>query len=123
MSLNFQYYGKSDTKKWDKGDWNTYNALVWFTMAVDIGYLYEGSAEEFVRRVNAQQLAVDAETKKVKVLEAKEIEQFYGLKTNVQTLTAGQWAKKHFSNRGEAAAAWVAKVNKAAYADGVAYEG
>jgi len=112
MSLNYQYYGKSDTKEWSEADWGTYNALVWFTLAVDIGFFCEKSADEFCRRVNAQQLSCDKKTGASVDIKKEDLEKFYGLGTNVITISAGEWAKKRFGNRNQCNAAWVKEVNK-----------
>ncbi len=108
MSLNFQYFGKENTDTWTEEDWSTYNALVWFTLAVDIGYLCEESAEEFVRRVNIQKLCKET-------LTVEMIEKFNGLCTNVTTLTARDWAVKHFAGKYKttATAKWKTTVMKA----------
>lgn len=100
MALNYQYHGIHDTKKWSKEDWAMYDALIWATLAADIGYLNELSAEEFCKRVAYMGVM------NVKIT-PKSIEKFYGLTTNVITLTATQWAQKHGRN---VKSDWVRKV-------------
>lgn len=103
MSLNFSYHGKSDTKKWTKQDWENYNGLIWATLVVGIGKLNAKSAAAFCRRANA-----------MKVLKQEicpeDIEKFYGLHTNVTTLTGAQWARQFMSAQREESAAWVKEV-------------
>jgi len=101
MSLNYQYHGVENTKSWSKADWELYDALIWATMAADIGYLNELSAEEFCRRV------AYCGVLNVKIT-PESIKKFYGLTTNVSTLTATQWAQKH--GRG-CRSGWVSQVD------------
>lgn len=106
MSLNFKYLGKEDTKLWSKDDWTTYNVLIWATMATDINYLCEESADEFVRRLNSTRI-YNEEIKK------EDIVKFYGLSTNADLLTSHQWALKHFADRNKCGHQWVKEIVKA----------
>lgn len=103
MSLDFSYHGTEDTKKWSKADWQFYNALIWATMMVDLNGITEKNIDEFVRRVN--ETGAIEHTVKCKCGEARrepmtitkeEITKFIGLRTNVHSLTARQWAIKRF---------------------------
>jgi hypothetical protein len=106
MSLNFNYYGKEDTTTWTKEDWKLYNVLIWSTMACDIGKLTEENIYEFVRRFNINNTYDQVYELKDGTrhycrlqIEVKDIKKFIGLGTNVITLTANQWALKHFGKK------------------------
>lgn len=95
MALNYRYEGKDDTTKWTKADWKTYNTLVWFTLAVDIGNITNSSIEEFCYRVNKQELCQNGNDGKSVELTSEMIEKFIGLQTNVYTLSRREWIDKH----------------------------
>lgn len=106
MSLNYNYTGKSDTSEWTKEDWQTYNEMIWQSLAIDMGKLTQKNIFEWVRRCNIYPMYL--EVKKCKCGEeyriprtytVDEITKFIGLETNVQTLTANMWARKRFGNK------------------------
>lgn len=112
MALNFRYNGVGNTKAWTKADWSTYDKLVWASLAVHIGSLNEESAEEFCRRANALRLFVkDGAPRDISPVE---IEKFYGLETNVSTLTGSKWAALVMSGRDQANSEWIRRVHVAA---------
>lgn len=105
MSLNYRYTGKEDTAKWTAADWNTYNALIWASLVVGIGRLNEKSAAAFCRRANALKCLSQE-------IAPKDIEKFFGLVTNVPTMTGAAWAWQFMANTCEENAAWLKAVQQ-----------
>ena len=118
MSLDYVYLGETVLSKLSEEQWKLFDALIWATMAVDIGYVCEESAEAFVHRVNKQHLlTLDRD------LTVDDVRPFFGLRTNVLTLPDEEWAKRHFwmyrwGSGGRVYPsdnAWAKKVDKLAY--------
>ena len=103
MSLNYQYYGKEDTKQWSKTDWELYNQMIWQSMVIDMGKLTEENIYEWVRRCNLMPMYIKVtkckcgdETRQERKYDVDEIRKFIGLSTNVITLAPNKWATKRF---------------------------
>ena len=107
MSLDYKYIGLDNTEAWTEKDWAMFNALVWTTIAVDIGFICETSADEFARRANEIR-ALNIEIKK------EDLVKFYGLSTNVYAISTAEWNRIQQQKRSRHAlcdAKWAKKVN------------
>ena len=113
MSLQYVYLGKSNLKKLlkTKKARQFYDGLIWATISTGIGYLCEESAREFCRRCNEMHLFTV-------MLLPEHIEPYYGLRTNVNTETAREWALRRYAGQHTQDAytkKWADKIDRLAY--------
>jgi len=111
MALHYAFLGETDLSELTDEQHRFKEGLIWATMAIDIGYLCEDSAEEFARRCNLQELFQGKVTVEM-------LKPYFGLRTNVITENANKWAKKHFGHEKwdiDADTKWARKIDKIAY--------
>ena len=124
MSLNYEYYG-TNWESFDKEDRAAYHNLPWWLLAADVGYLNEDSVDEVVERADLLGWTIKETNdgvEKERALKKEDLEKFYGLRTNVETLTRREWALKRFvNNYASANNAWKKKLLAAELKDAAEY--
>ena len=93
MSLTWEYLGKTNLKKLSAAQKRLYDGLPLMMAATEIGYLCRETADEFCRRCNACQFGN-------RPLTVNDLRPFFGLRTNVQTVSSYEWALRHMGVRG-----------------------